>query len=432
MIKRRILPSLVVIFLFLPLTFIGCSGGGGDDAPDPSPSVQVLPSSYDFGAVTPGNSPAPLEVEITNNGSLGLTVSGIVLSDTINFNLDLSVGSNPCNTLPLTIAPGGNCTLEVIFDSQSDNIFNESLTITSNASNTPTFNLWLAGKSEPIKELNVRINQIDPCPRPVVTAYVSVMDQAGYPVTTLTETDFSLTDDATIAAQPTTADFVSDTATISVALVMDYSGSVTDVQDAVDDMEESAAYFIDQLRDLPGVVDEAEIIKFDNIVEVVQGFTSDKDLLKAAIYAYWDNGRETALYDAVVKAVDDTALQSTARKAVIVISDGIDSQSLQTLDDVINDANNNGIPIFTIGLGVLNPIILQQMADDTGGTFFEATTSDNLRTIYEQLANVLFQDSYILTYISNLDGGLTGNLTVEATYSPTIKGDDTKEITACP
>ncbi len=215
MIKRRILPSLVVIFLFLPLTFIGCSGGGGDDAPAPSPSVQVLPSSYDFGTVTPGNSPAPLEVEIANIGSLGLNVSGIVLSDEDNFNL-VSGGSNPCKALPLTIAPGGDCTLEVIFDPQSDDIFDESLTITSSASNTPTFNLWLAGKSEPIKELNVRINQIDPCPRPVVTAYVSVTDQAGYPVTTLTETDFSLTDDVTIAAQPTTANFVSSVSEKSV------------------------------------------------------------------------------------------------------------------------------------------------------------------------------------------------------------------------
>ncbi len=435
MIKNRMLQSFVVLFLFLPIAFLGCSGGGDDaPAPVPTPSIQVLPSSYDFGVVTPGNSPAPLEVEIANNGSLGLTVpkSGIVLSDTINFNLDLSAGSNPCNTLPLTIAAGGDCALEVIFDPKSDDIFNESLTITSNASNTPTFNLSLAGKSEPINKLNVRINQIDPCPRPMVTAYVNVTDQAGYPVVTLKATDFSLADDATGPVQPTTVDFVSTTATISVALVMDYSGSVTDVQDAVDDMEESAAYFIDQLRDQPGVVDEAEIIKLDIIFEVVPGFTSNKDLLKAAIYEDWDNGRETTLYDAVVKAVDDTALQSTDRKAVIVISDGKDTQSLKILDDVINDANNNGVPIFTIGLGILDPAILQQMANDTGGSFFEATTSDNLRTIYEQLANVLFHDSYILTYNSNLDDLLTGNLTVEATYSPTIKGDDTKEIAFCP
>ena len=173
---------------------------------------------------------------------------------------------------------------------------------------------------------------------------------------------------------------------------MDYSGSITDIQDAVDDMEESAANFVDQLRNLPGVVDEAEIIKFDTIVEVVQGFTSDKDLLKAAIYAPWDNGTETTLYDAVVKAVDDTALRSKDRKAVIVITDGEDiSASLQILNDVINDANNNGVPIFTVGLGNFNTAILQQMADDTGGQFFEATTSDNLRTIYQQLADVLFR-----------------------------------------
>jgi len=435
-IKNRMLQSFVVLFLFLPIAFLGCSGGGDDaPAPVPTPSIQVLPSSYDFGVVTPGNSPAPLEVEIANNGSVGFTVSGIVLSDIINFNLDLSGGSNPCKTLPLAIAAGGNCTLEVIFDPKSDDIFDESLTITSNASNTPTFNLSLAGKSEPIDKLNVRINQIDACPRPTVTAYVNVTDQAGYPVVTLKETDFSVTDDATGPVQPTAVNFVSNTAPISVALVMDYSGSITEIQDAVDDMEDAVASFVNQLGDN----DEAEIVKFASTVKVVDppGFTSDKALLTAAIETTLDVGVYTALYDAVVKGVDDTAARNKIRRAVIVITDGVDSDgsgnpiSKNDLNDAINYANNNGVPIFTVGLGQADDAILQQMANDTGGSFFEATTSDNLRTIYQQLADILFQDSYILTYNSNLAAGLTGNLTVEATYSPTIKGEDTNGIAAC-
>ena len=84
-----------------------------------------------------------------------------------------------------------------------------------------------------------------PCPGPVVTAYVSVTDQGGYPVTTLTKDDFLITEDGwCIWVLPTSASFVSNTATISVALVMDYSGSITDVQDAVDDMEESAVILL--------------------------------------------------------------------------------------------------------------------------------------------------------------------------------------------
>ncbi len=71
------------------------------------------------------------------------------------------------------------------------------------------------------------------------------------------------------------------------------------------------------------------------------------------------------------------------------------------------------------------------MADDTGGQFYEATTSDNLRTTYNQVAEVLFKDQYILTYISGLGVGATGDLTIQAT-SGGIEGEDIKEITPCP
>lgn len=117
MIKGNILASIVILFLLLPIAFIGCSGGGSDYAPGSSvsPSIQVLPSSYDFGIVTEGNSAAPLEIEITNDGSAELNVSDIALSDTNNFALDLNGGSNPCNTASLTIPAGDNCTAEVDF-----------------------------------------------------------------------------------------------------------------------------------------------------------------------------------------------------------------------------------------------------------------------------------------------------------------------------
>ena len=72
------------------------------------------------------------------------------------------------------------------------------------------------------------------------------------------------------------------------------------------------------------------------------------------------------------------------------------------------------------------------MANETGGQFFEATTSDNLRNIYQKLADILFNDQYVLTYISGLGFGVTADLTIEGTYSLAIKGDDTREITSCP
>jgi Ca-activated chloride channel family protein len=231
--------------------------------------------------------------------------------------------------------------------------------------------------------------------------------------------------------------FVSQvTAPISVALVMDYSGSITAIPEVQSDMEEAVAYFVDQL----GTDDEADNVKFATEIEVVQGFTSDKNLLTNAIFNPVDIGNHTSLYDAAWQAVDDTALRlKTTRKAVIIVSDGEDDDgtgnpiSSSSLSDVINYANLKGVPIFTVGLGDFNDAVLKQMSNETGGQFFASTTSDNLGNIYSQIAKVLFENQYILTYVSALGVGATANLTIEAYVSQTIMGDDTKEeIIPCP
>jgi VWFA-related protein len=445
LIRNKLMAFKLILFLLLAIAFLGCSGGGDEGGssptpspsspPTPSPSIEVLPTDYDFGSVTPGNSPAPLEVQIANKGTLGLIVKDIALADP-NFLLNLNGGSNPCYSASSTIPASGNCTVEVAFQPTSDAHFDGTLIISSNDPDNPKLNVLLSGTREPISELNVKINQVETsCPSQVVTTYVSVTDQGGYPVTGLTQNDFQVTETGTggYVGTPTNASFVLNTATLSVALVMDYSGSITGSQDSVNDMEKSVANFVDNL----GTNDEAEIIKFATTIAVAQDYISDKTLLKDAVYSTLDVGTHTALYDAVVKAVDDTSLRSKNRKAVIVMTDGYDDDgsgnqiSNNSLNDAINYAKSKGIPIFPVGLGdQINLAILQQIADDTGGQFYVATTSDNLKTIYQQLADILFKDQYILTYTSGL--GAPGNLTIEATLQPTITGDDTRAITTCP
>ena len=416
----------------LPLTGIGQEIG--------RPSIQVLPSSYDFGTVTPNNSPAALEVEIQNNGLLALTVSDVFLSDTTNFALDLTGGTHPCITSSPIISAGDKCTFEVNFTPGSYGRLDAVLTIRSDDSTNPTINVPLSGiRDDAVSELNVRINQVEStsCPIPVVTAYVSVTDQGGYPVTTLAAYDFLITEVGGYVGFPTGAPFVSEVSeTISVALVMDYSLSITKLQDSVDDMQESVASFVDNL----GQDDEAEIIKFATTIAVAQAFTSNKTLLKDAITTPLDVGTQSALYDAVVRAVNDTALRLKNRKAVIVITDGVDDDgsgnpiSTNNLNDVINYANGTGVPIFTVGFdGKINSAVLQQMANDTGGQSYSAATSDNLRNIYNQLAAILFQDQYVLTYNSGLGVGDTANLTIEATEGTSgATGNANKGVTPCP
>ena len=150
-------------------------------------------------------------------------------------------------------------------------------------------------------------------------------------------------------------------------------------------------------------------------------------------------GTHTALYDALVQAVTDISSSTKTRRAIIIITDGKDDdgtggpQSTSTLTDVVTDANGNGVPVFTVGLGNADVAILQELADDTGGTFSDSTTSANLATIYQQLADLLFTDQYILTYTSGLASGTSGDLTVTATYAPTGASDfDTKTVPVCP
>ena len=357
-------------------------------------------------------------------------MSDIELTDISNFVLDLSGGSNPCNSTSSTLAAGSNCTVEVIFDPQSMASFNEYITISSTDPDTPIVNVSLSGIQEEISELNVRINQLETsCSPPSIvhTAYVSVIDQGGYPVTTLLLPDFLITEDSNVLGNPKNSGFITNAATLSVAVVMDYSSSITNVQDAREDMEETVINFVENMR----TDDEAEIIKFNSIVSVVQDFTSEIDLLKDAIRSPY-SGSGTNLYDAVVQAIDDTGtFGSKIRRAVIVVTDGIENSSLTDFDDVIAAANVNGVPVFTVGLGNLDATILQQMATDTGGQYYGATSSENLRTIYQQLSDVLFYDQYILTYDTGLGPGVTADLTIKARLN-LIEGDDTKQITSCP
>ena len=190
----------------------------------------------------------------------------------------------------------------------------------------------LSATSEPLNNLNVTINQVELAACPEVVAYVSVTDQADFPVDGLLAADFTITEGGASVGMPSDTSFVGEvTEPISIALVMDNSSSMEDIDIA--EMNRSALNIIGQLAPL----DEVEIIKFDRQVYVEQVFTSDQALLTAAINQVRD-GSGTALYDALQQAIDDTANQATKRKAVIVITDGNDNSSAAGINDIISDA----------------------------------------------------------------------------------------------
>ncbi len=415
------------IILIAMAALLGCGGGGSKSAPA-DPGAEVLPASFAFGTVTPSGTPAPLVVKINSVGTTNLVVSDIVLSDETNFSLDLNGGPTPCGSRTPTLGAGGTCTFEVHFHPGTEAAFTANVRISNNHQ---TRTVELNGTAEPVTELTVRINQvIAECATNDWTAYVSVTDQAGYAYSGLTQGDFSIAMDGPI---PIDIDNFSGPPTtplaISVVAVMDYSGSVRAQTEIVSDMEEGLIDYINQM----GPDDQAEIIKFADEVEVVLGFSSNEDQLEDAIRTPFVGGDETSLYDAVYQAVEDLAALGTTRKAILVLTDGIDNDSAATnLAGVISYANGAGIPVFPIALGnSINRDDLSSLADETGGQLYEAPTSDNIRNTYWQLASVLFQNQYVLEFNDLPTDGTDDNLTVTVDDESFTEASPPRAITLC-
>ena len=290
------------------------------------------------------------------------------------------------------------------------------------------------GQNGQTPSLEVLINQIDTTECPTIKAYVSVTDQDGIVVEGLTEVEFSVFEDGVRqlpieVTWPATLDLP-----ISVCLALDYSASMSDGD--VTAMEEAAVTFVEQMTDGS---DSGEIIKFAGkpgipLVEVFQAHTKDQQALIDAIYEDWTLERtRTALYDAIYKGIEDTALQE-GRRAVVAITDGREVGSNHTLDDVINLAVDNEVPVFTIRLGWAEPeevADLKQIAELSGGKYFYAPGSSDLEEIYLQISEMVVLKQYIVSYGSALDDGLTHDLEITVEYQG-LSGSDSRQFTACP
>jgi Mg-chelatase subunit ChlD len=232
-------------------------------------------------------------------------------------------------------------------------------------------------------EVNLRITQVDTSHFPQVMVYVSAMDANGDPVAVnpanlvLREND-----------QKVTTDLVSgegDSGQLTTMLVIDISGSMN-ASGKLSMAKKVAGEYIAQMRSN----DLAGIVAFNNKVNLVQSVTTDRNVLRSAI----DNlkaGNDTAMYDALIKATEELNPLS-GRKAIIVLTDGLDNQSKNTPTDVLNSIGKSGLSISTIGLGDPGQSLLQ---------------------IYEKYGRAL-KSEYAITYTSQtkLRDGINRSLSI--------------------
>ncbi len=267
-------------------------------------------------------------------------------------------------------------------------------------------------------DTQVHITQVDNSKFPNVTVYVSVTDSAGNPVgvdpATIQISENGQAMKATDVRGGGAANGTGTPIPVTTMLVIDISGSM-DKNGKLDAAKQAAKTYVSQMR--PG--DQAGLMAYDTQVYSVQPVTSDIGALNAAIDSL-KPGSDTAMYNALVEA-EKTLAGVEGRKAVIVLTDGLDNKSQSTLNDVVAGIGQSGLTISAVGFGEagltdqtgLDEAKLKTLSEKTGGIYSLATDLNALTAFYQQYGQAL-QSEYAITYVSpsTLHDGVNRGLTV--------------------
>ena len=246
----------------------------------------------------------------------------------------------------------------------------------------------------------------------MVALSVTVLDQQSRYLTDLDSKDFLVYEDG---AKQEISYFNRTTLPIALSLLLDTSASM-DQRMAV--AQDAAVGFARNLRPQ----DLAQIVAFATRVEILQDFTSDAAALEKAIRSAQAGG-STSLYNALYISLKELVkIQAKSdddvrRRAVVLLSDGEDTSSLVTFEEVLDLAKRSATTIYSIGLQSKDTrvskgfreaeFVLRQLAQDTGGRAFFPQRVEDLAGIYGVIADEL-ASQYTLGYASTnakRDGG---------------------------
>jgi von Willebrand factor type A domain/Secretion system C-terminal sorting domain len=159
--------------------------------------------------------------------------------------------------------------------------------------------------------------------------------------------------------------------------------------------------------------DSILIVGFSSEVDKIVGPTQNAELLELKVSSMQaDNG--TAFYDALIETINYMSLKEDQKKAIVVLTDGQDNGSRNSLEDVIEKSKEQMVPIYLIGLGMVHHSALQMIADGTNGLYYRTNDPKQLEQIYLNISRQL-KSVYKLKYQSRLQGFVDGenNLTFE-------------------
>jgi VWFA-related protein len=239
----------------------------------------------------------------------------------------------------------------------------------------------------------------------LINLNVCVMDGRNRYITDLAETDFTVLEDG---VQQQVSLFTRRRLDVSLVVMIDTSASM---EHKLPVARAAALRLVNAL----GPRDTAEILQFNERTTVLESFTSDRAALERAIHATRASGA-TALYTALYVALKDLARERKAgelrRYAIALLSDGQDTASRITDDQVLELARKHEVVIYSIrpragetsagdakGVGEAD-YFLSVLGRDTGGQAFFPGSLGGLNGVYDRIAEEL-RSEYSLGYISS-------------------------------
>jgi len=230
----------------------------------------------------------------------------------------------------------------------------------------------------------------------------AVTDKKGRPVRDLAISDFQLFENA---APQSIRYFSSDTnEPVSIAFLLDLSGSMRQLE-KLEHAKEAIRFFVDALEPQ----DQFALIGFaDRQVSWITEFTQDRERFLERLSVQVGLG-QTALHDAVAAAPGLVDERIEGRKAIVLITDGVDNHSGLAQQTALQLAREVNVPIYTIGFLSVNPKhlpkgtvemdlqALRSISDETGGRIFAVHDPDELKEAVNLIDDELrFQ--YVIGY----------------------------------
>jgi VWFA-related protein len=206
-----------------------------------------------------------------------------------------------------------------------------------------------------------------------------------------------------------------EAAPVRVALLFDVSGSMR-LSDRLEESRQAARHVLSALR-LEANADEAAVFSFDMNLQSLQPFTADAGAIETALSRVVPYG-QTSLYDAIAQTarrVADTRPGDPRRRAVVVFTDGVDTSSQLTPEQVSVIASGIDVPVYVIAVesssnhedrarGAAPESALRTLAQLTGGDLFLTSAPAHESVAARQIVDEL-RHQYVLAFAASPAAG---------------------------